>query len=64
MREELLVYEINDFSLNNDELMLNETVFTMPMDILAFGQIWKRATQMDMIPFGDPMLTDFIIFLK
>lgn len=27
MKEKLLVYEINNFSLNNDDLMLNETVF-------------------------------------
>ena len=27
MKEKLLVYELNNFSLNNDELMLYETVF-------------------------------------
>ncbi len=47
MREELLVYEINDFSLNNDELILNETVFHN-----ANGYIGIRANLEEGYPNG------------
>ncbi len=47
MREKLLVYEINNFNLSNDDLMLNETVFHN-----ANGYIGIRANLEEGYPDG------------